>query len=245
MISTNSAEKSTNDWYLFEPTDDKSFTMRFINPEAGFASECMHSLRGAFSETNYIYGHAIRQCLLSALPTRFLSVGLGLGYCENLLAALMLQAKQKFYLESFEVDIRLRENFSNWIKGDSVHPDFERVYDQSLKSSAELCEVDFVKSKALLKNSPIEFRTLLDNETTFEKRFSCILFDAFSSKSTPELWTQEFLEKFFAKACEPKCVFATYACTGVLKRALKNSGFEIEIRPGFSSKRDSTFAVRH
>ncbi len=244
MISTNSAEKSMNDWFLFEATDDASFTMRFINSESGSASECMHSLRGAFSETNYIYGHAMRTSLSLGLEPSFLSVGLGLGYCETLLTALMLQAGKSYYAESFEVDARLREQFSNWLRGQSVHSEFQKVYDQTLKSSAELCGIEFTQLKMHLQDSQIEFRNLLTSDTTFIKKFSCILFDAFSSKSTPELWTQEFLENFFEKACAPKCIFATYACTGILKRALKNSGFDFEIRPGFSSKRDSTFAIR-
>jgi hypothetical protein len=244
MISLNSVEKSMTDWFLFEVTDDSSFTMRFIDPETGGLSECMHSLRGAFSETDYIYGHAIRTTIAMNLEPQFLSVGLGLGYCEILLAALMFRnfEVKSFEVESFEVDSRLRSQFLSWIKGEVITPEFQKVYDQTLKSSAELCRVDPVLTKRFL--SRIKIRELLTSETEFAQKFSCVLFDAFSSKSTPELWTEEFLMNFFEKACAPKSVFATYACTGVLKRALKNSGFEVQIRPGFSSKRDSTFAVR-
>ncbi len=233
-----------NDWFLFEATDDASFTMRFINPETGIASECMHSLRGAFSETNYIYGHAIRTTLELNLDPSFLSVGLGLGYCETLLSALMLQANKKFYLESFEQDQRLRAHFASWLSETQITQEFQEVYDQTLKSASELCGVHAANTKSSLKNSPLHFRGMLTTDTAFEKQFSCVLFDAFSSKSTPDLWTQEFLENFFNKACANQCVFATYACTGVLKRALKNCGFDLEIRPGFSSKRDSSFAIR-
>lgn len=235
MISPTSDEKSIADWFLFESTDDSSFTMRFIDPETGSASECMHSLRGAFAETDYIYGHAIRRVLQLGLEPRFLSIGLGLGYCETLLSALMLR---EFYAESFEIDERLRLQFSNWISGKPVIPEFKKVYDQTVKS----CFADEWIVKRLLRQ--IRFREVLAPGTSFDRGFSCILFDAFSSKSSPELWTQEFLEDFFAKACLPECVFATYACTGVLKRALRNSGFDVEVRAGFSSKRDSTFAVR-
>ena len=233
-----------NDWFLFEATDDASFTMRFINPETGIASECMHSLRGAFSETNYIYGQAIRTTLELNFDPSFLSVGLGLGYCETLLSALMLQAKKKFYIESFEQDQRLREHFASWLSEAQITPEFQKVYDQTLNSASELSGVSSALVKTNLKNSPLHFRGLLTTDTEFEKQFSCVLFDAFSSKSTPDLWTQEFLESFFSKACANQCIFATYACTGVLKRALKNCGFELDIRPGFSSKRDSSFAIR-
>jgi tRNA U34 5-methylaminomethyl-2-thiouridine-forming methyltransferase MnmC len=76
------------------------------------------------------------------------------------------------------------------------------------------------------------------------KRFNCIAFDAFSSKSTPELWTRDFLDHFLASACDDSCVLSTYACTGNLKRALIDAGFELRIREGYASKRDSTLAVR-
>ncbi len=243
MISPTSEEKSMNDWFLFEPTDDSSFTMRFIDTETGTASECMHSLRGAFSETDYIYGHAIRSVFSLGLKPHFLSVGLGLGYCEILLAALMLQAGVGVsVVESFESDARLRVQFSNWMSACDVPHAFQKVYDQTLKSSAVLCGVDETQARRLL--SAIRLRDSLTADTLFDQKFSCIFFDAFSSKSSPELWTQEFLENFFTRACAPSCIFSTYACTGVLKRALRNSGFDVEIRPGFSSKRDSTFAIR-
>lgn len=228
-----------SDWFLFEVTDDDSFTMRFIDPGEGTASECMHSLRGAFSETNYIYGHAIREVLSKGLAPRFLSIGLGIGYCEILLTALMLRP---FEAESFEVDSRLRSIFSSWIAGQEISPEFQKVYDQTLKSSAELCGVEISQIKKYLPM--IQLREELTERTEFTQKFSCVLFDAFSSKSSPELWTEEFLMNFFEKACAPECIFATYACTGVLKRALKAAGFVVHVRPGFSSKRDSTFAVR-
>ncbi len=239
MLSPNSDEKSMNDWYLFEVTDDDSFTMRFIDPESSTVSECMHSLRGAFSETNYIYGYAIREVITRELAPRFLSVGLGLGYCEILLSALLLR---DFQAESFEIDSRLRDHFASWVRNDDVPLEFQKVYDQTLKSSAELvgCSVANVKKYLSL----VQLRETLTDKTAFTEKFSCVLFDAFSSKSSPELWTEEFLVEFFKKACAPDCVFATYACTGVLKRALRASGFEVLVRPGFSSKRDSTFAVR-
>jgi tRNA U34 5-methylaminomethyl-2-thiouridine-forming methyltransferase MnmC len=72
---------------------------------------------------------------------------------------------------------------------------------------------------------------------------SLFFFDAFSGKSTPELWTPEFLALFLQRVAQEKAVFATYACTGTLKRTLQTAGFVVEKRPGFQGKRDSTTAV--
>ena len=72
--------------YAFEATEDGSQTLRLGLGEG--ASEAMHSLRGAFSETDYIYGEALRAALTRGWPLNVLSMGLGLGYVELLSAAL-------------------------------------------------------------------------------------------------------------------------------------------------------------
>ena len=248
MISPNTTQKSTTKWFLFEPTDDLSLTMRFIDPQTGAESECMHSLRGAFSETDYIYGFAIRKTLELGFSQNFLSIGLGLGYCETLLAGLMLQSTERVEIESFESDERLREQFTNWILEKPVIEDFLKLYNQTALSTSHLVESSKAAICSQLREwvhaGQFKLRERLTFDTGFSHPFSCVLFDAFSSKSTPEVWTEQFLMNFFEVACAPNCIFATYACTGVLKRSLKRAGFEVQIRPGFSSKRDSTFAVR-
>ncbi|MEO0336841.1 MAG: hypothetical protein AAF202_10620, partial [Pseudomonadota bacterium] len=73
-------------------------------------NENMHNFHGAFSETDYIYGEALRWALASPVPTlRVLSVGLGLGYNEIMTAAWSLRATESGHcrvgsLHSYEVD---------------------------------------------------------------------------------------------------------------------------------------------
>ncbi|MNL45541.1 bifunctional tRNA (mnm(5)s(2)U34)-methyltransferase/FAD-dependent cmnm(5)s(2)U34 oxidoreductase [compost metagenome] len=77
----------------------------------------------------------------------------------------------------------------------------------------------------------------------FDGDYSGILYDAFSSKTTPHLWEEEFLKSFFQCAAADAMV-STYACKATLKRALKDSGFEVIVREGFLGKRNSTLALR-
>ncbi len=70
-------------------------------------------------------------------------------------------------------------------------------------------------------------------------------FDAFSSKATPGLWNEEFLNQFLLRAPGKPCVFATYASTATLKKALKTAGFELKDQLGFGGKRESTRAYRY
>lgn len=245
--------------FAFETTEDGSPTVRIIQSTG--LSEAMHSLKGAFSETVYIYGTAIETALIRGFPPRVLSLGLGLGYVEILSAGMFLrelkQTNSESALgllrnlggESFELLPELRTWFNNWLTGaDSVPDNFTVTYDQILARTAQHLDLPSAEIKALLKDLMTSgqwlIREALDPATTFQKKFGCICFDAFSSKTSPELWTEPFLMEFLAKTCEPQAVLSTYACTGALKRALKGSGFELSIREGFSSKRDSTFAVR-
>ncbi|MCM2281959.1 MAG: MnmC family methyltransferase [Bdellovibrionaceae bacterium] len=239
------------DRFQFVFTDDQSPSLRFCRSAEEF-SESMHSLRGAFSETVYIYGAALSKAIAEKWRPEVLSLGLGLGYNEVLSAALLTAAQQAedAYVESFESDEGLREYFTHWIRGDSslVPDEFLRAYDEILQRCAQHAQIDPAKVAATLRlwlnSGQLVLRGPLSATTQFSRRFCCFLFDAFSSKSTPELWQEAFLIDFLSATAREHAVFSTYACTGALKRALRSSGFTLEIREGFSSKRDSTFAFR-
>lgn len=254
-MSVDFARLKTED-FVFESTLDGSPTLRLQGPEG--LSEAMHSLKGAFSETEYIYGTAILRSLENTEQApRVLSMGLGLGYIEVLATALALKAgrAQELSGESFEAVPQLREWFLAWVQGNSAQPSastlplgFQQAYDQLLQKTAAATATSASDVHRELRRAFVEGRWVfsgpLTPETEFQKPYTCICFDAFSSKSAPDLWNESFLLDFLARATTPSCVFSTYACTGSLKRALRTSGFQLNIREGFASKRDSTFAER-
>jgi tRNA U34 5-methylaminomethyl-2-thiouridine-forming methyltransferase MnmC len=247
--------------YDFLTTADGSPSLRLSTN--GRSGESMHSLLGAFGETDYIYGYALRRTLHSLEgPVVVLSLGLGLGYVETLTLALARQMNRSkdLRLISYEIEPELKTQLTGWLQvpfdlgsqlGDS-NP-FARAYSDIFKRTSSLTSL-----------APSELhetaRTALDNgswtiEGAFDSRaaaelsaqqtlVNCWCFDAFSSKSDPHLWTEEFLTATLTQASAPDSCFSTYACTGQLKRALLRAGFALEIRQGFSGKRDSTFAGR-
>lgn len=240
------------DQFLFETTEDGSPTVRIAQASGTDAtSEAMHSLRGAFSETVYIYGSALETALSRGFTPSVLSMGLGLGYVEILATGLFIKAglADQARGESFEIVPELREWFRAWLLDDGRTPEgFSNAYREILLRVAKHAGVADHEIRAELARMVSDGRWVLSEaltaESDFSGRFGCICFDAFSSKTTPELWTEEFLKHFLATAADERCVLSTYACTGALKRALRHSGFDLDIRMGFSSKRDSTFAVR-
>lgn len=241
--------------FNFVLTNDGSPTVRIGTDETN-QSEAMHSLKGAFSETVYIYGDAVKYALEQRFqPFRVLSIGLGLGYVELLAVAIALSrgAIDSLSGESFEIVPELRTHFYNWVTSENPVPaEFTNAYNDILRRTAAEtgAEAHLIRESLsqLLKTKRWLLRGALDIHTEFETgpegRFSCICFDAFSSKSTPDLWTEEFLDDLFSRVCGNGCVLSTYACTGKLKRTLRRAGFTLNIREGFSSKRDSTFAFR-
>ncbi len=223
-------------------TADGSLTAQFGE------AETMHSLRGAFKETVYIYGTALDRARAVVKNPRTLSLGLGVGYVEILSTAYALKAGETPRGESFESVGDLTSSFEAWLQGGDEALVPHSLYDDITRRTSELTSIPASAIRtALAKAVEVQdwsLRPAMTPATTFPMKFHCVAFDAFSSKSTPELWTREFLDHFATAACDPTCVLSTYACTGHLKRALVDAGFTLEIREGYASKRDSTLAER-
>lgn len=204
-------------------------------------SQTMHHRGGAFSETAEIYGKPIRATLEKG-KFHFLVMGLGLGYIELEIAKQALELgvpPEKMRIRSFESVEPLQKAFLNNLNSpvDSV---YQRVFSfypsASLRILQELREKNFWQLDGKMDASRLA-------EIQFDFPFNCLLFDAYSSKASPELWSPEFLYDFLMKARDPElCYFSTYACTSVLKSALLRAGFVFQKRKGFLGKRDSTFA---
>jgi hypothetical protein len=233
--------------FHFLQTEDGSPSLKL-----GVDAEGMHNIKGAFSETVYIYGSAISATMDHELSPSFLSLGLGLGYNELLTIGLCISrgvSTSKIYGESFEAVPELVTYFSKWINGEHVPENFQTAYDKIVSLCATECKVEQKQIKEtlaqLIANKQWLLRSELNPKTNFAKTFSCFLFDAFSSKTSPELWDETFLTAFLAQTADERAVLSTYACTGSLKRALSKNGFSVNVRQGFAGKRESTFATRN
>lgn len=205
--------------------------------------EHMHALEGAFTETQYIYQPTIEKAFKAVPNPVFLSLGLGLGYNELLIAFEALKNNQTPELiASYESVVPLRELFQDWLenKKNPLSP----VYDQITELYAGKYGIASADAKELLlkllHNGKLKLLGAVENETLPASH--AILFDAFSHKTSPELWTQEFLDAFFKKSSAEPCFISTYACNGGLKRALRANSFTLAVQPGFGRKRHSMFA---
>lgn len=237
--------------FFVELTADQSPSLRLIqgNCEKYENGEAMHHSGGAMVETNLIYADCIQKVFNQSNKPAFLIVGLGLGYIEMCIAReALLKQKEVEFIRSFESVAGLRQGFYNWLWRKPLSPEMQATYDLVCSFVIQDCKLNQVQIQDFLKVYFPEIKALdsaLERDTVFEKKFDGILYDAFSSKTSPLLWEEDFLTEFLDKAAKPKSFLATYACKGTLKRALKKNHFNIEDLLGFKSKRNRISAFRN
>lgn len=229
----------------FEPfqTADQSFSLRPIQTDQEQEVEAMHSKAGAVSESFYIYHQALELFAKKAQDDKYTdlllieSVGLGLGYNEVLAMLALSQSNLTLNCQivSYETEKSLVELFLKRLEQPQRYP----VYWKAFKSRVDFDEQKL--SNLLLKT--LSFRGALSIEQCFQFERKAILFDAYSNQTTQDLWRADFLNSYLSKT-KKGSVFATYAATGNLNRALKKNEFENQKKSGFSGKRQSTLALK-
>jgi tRNA U34 5-methylaminomethyl-2-thiouridine-forming methyltransferase MnmC len=208
-----------------------------LKPLDGF--EMMHHRGGAYAETQLIYGEPVREVLAQGGDS-FLSIGLGLGYNELVIASEALKSKRAtINLRSFETEPVLKKELLEFVQSGSPQNPRQEIYLEIIQRLSGGSEIPRFLNELYVSGS-WTLDGALDLSTTFPMQAQGILFDAFSAKTSPGLWTEDFLVNFLGGAAADYCLFSTYACTGPLKRALKASGFEVVLRSGFHGKRNST-----
>lgn len=234
-----------------EITGDGSPSLRLLQghiPEVE-KGESMHHSGGAAEETELIYGRVIHKAFELIPQPHFLSVGLGLGYVEMTVAReALIKRNFNFTLESFELVPELREYLKQWLNEGDLSPEISSVYDQVLKYVLKDTTLNSKDLKELLASKLKEnfwrLQGPLVADSAFMAKAHCLLFDAFSAKTSPSLWTEEFLVAFLNKATNTDAVVSTYASRGSLKRALAAASFEVQTHEGFKGKRNSTMAFK-
>jgi hypothetical protein len=209
----------------------------------------MHHSGGAWAETREVYGRVIQPTfdLLPESPPRFLSLGLGLGYIECLIAVTALQQSSlNWKCVSYELDPFLRNAFRAFIEGSLNQGEVARTYQRIFELSGE----DPERLRLHLQQALQSGRWVIEGPLRVGMLppflVNTYLWDAFSQETSPELWQEDFLNQFLRQSSDPSewCRLSSYACVGPLKRALKAQKFLVQTPPGFHGKRNSTMATR-
>lgn len=227
-------------------TRDGSPTLS-LTREDGYV-EKMHHSGGALSESLYIYRSALEEAIGRGWPVRVLSLGLGLAYNELItLAHLRKREIEDFKIYSFETVSELRNGFAAWAGG-ATGGKLAFVLDQVCKQTAAACEIPFALLKTwtteAIASGALELRQRFPEDSGNIHDITVCYYDAFSKKMNPELWLEDMLNSTLNRLLSGTCVVTTYAATGSLNRPLKNLGFRLKEKAGFSGKRESTLALR-
>ncbi|WP_413944750.1 MnmC family methyltransferase [Bdellovibrio sp. HCB-162] len=242
--------------FEIEITGDQSPSLRLlesVDPTKD-RGESMHHSGGACAETLLIYGKPIHDVLEKVQNPHFLIVGLGLGYIEMTIAreALLLgkTAKEVGLITSYESVPELREFFYQWLHGktENLNREVKETYDAAARSVLQGTDISKESLQEFLKyhfRSLEDIQLALSADVKLTSKYHCILYDAFSSKTSPYLWEEEFLVQLLHEGSAEQSVLSTYACKGSLKRALRREGFEVFVREGFQGKRNSTLGAKN
>ncbi len=235
--------------YQIVRTDDGSLSLIYSSKQG--RSEAMHHSGGAVEESLYIYLPAATWALEKTGALRALSIGLGTGINEFIMASECVKQNlplKQVCIESYESEKWLTDSLTHWLTKSSESNELFDLYKQNLNKVCEQQKVSAYKVKGylqdLFQNKHLVLNKALSESTDFESPFNCILYDFFSSKLDANFWQPEFINSFLKKASAQTCSFASYASTGALKRALKANNFVITKKSGFCGKRESTFSYK-
>ena len=214
----------------------------------GERGESMHHSGGAWSETDYIYGKPLRLVFARIKAPCILSVGLGLGYNEFLVAKIAHENNQSFQILSFESVQELRESFLSWIKQAPLSAEIQATYDQMASFVCHNDNLLIEELKKILRDAYNAGQWVLADSLTQEFKpkgcFHIALYDAFSGKTSPQLWEESFLIQFIQAYSDSDFIFSTYACRKSLKDAFQGTQLKFIQRDGFLGKRNSSIGLK-
>ena len=209
-------------------TDDGSSTL-FVEE----LNEHYHSTFGAVQESRHIFieaGFKYQQKSSKQIKILEIGFGTGLNALLSLDESLKLEAQTDYCgIEPHPVKPAFISalNYGKILKSDLLSTHFIQLHDASWDRKIKLAP-NFIFEK--MKNT-------IENVELPEHYFNLVYFDAFGPDVQPEIWTEKIFKNIY-DSMESGGVLLTYSVKGIVKRALKSTGFTIEKLPGPIGKRE-------
>ena len=211
-------------------TKDGSFSLKRSD-----LNESYHSEYGALSETKLVfidYGFLYWCKNNPDSNPRVLEIGFGSGL--NAIATMKFADRKTEFetLELYPVPIEMirRLNYGKLLE---MEAEFDYMHTSAWNERTEINH-NFTLSK---------YNTAAQEFDFGKERFDVVYLDAFSPDNEPDLWTVDFFKKIY-QSCRANAVLTTDCCKGIVKRALKEAGFQIEKLPGPEGKREVLRAIK-
>ncbi len=214
---------------------DGSHTIELIGK-----NEQYHSTHGAIQESEHIYiKHGLTTISQNKQRINILEVGMGTGL--NVLLTFqyaLLHHLQIHYtaIEAYplEEEIWRELNYAKLLDDRSTLADVYNHIHQCKWKKETFISKHFILNKIDLPIQEVQLKP--DN-------FDLVYFDAFNPDLEPQLWSVDVFTRLFS-SMKRNSLLSTYSTKGVVKRALKSCGFNIEKKPGPPGKREILNAIK-
>ena len=211
-------------------TEDGSHT--FYMPDL---DEHYHSTHGAVQESKHVFLDAgFHFCEKD--PIHILEIGFGTGLNCFLTLMETLKTNRKVVYHSIELYPLEKEHINSLNYAEQSNPVqkdlFTTLHKSEWNSDVKITD-DFTLRKLLG-----DLRT-----SKFPTKYDLVYFDAFAPEVQPDLWTEEIFTKIY-HSLNSNAILTTYCSKGIVKQALRASGFELKRLPGPPGKRHMLRATR-
>lgn len=191
-------------------------------------NEHYHSDKGAISESKHVFiENGLAQINKASLNIFEIGFGTGLNALLSYQYAKGNELKINYIsIEKYPLPLELIQqlNYTDLLSLDENI--FNKMHESAWNQSIEIS-----KNFHLLKlNSD-----LLEFDFSTLPKIDLVYYDAFSPSKQPSLWTEELFYKIFLKM-SAHSVLTTYSSAGVVKRALREVGFNVKRKPGAHGK---------
>jgi tRNA U34 5-methylaminomethyl-2-thiouridine-forming methyltransferase MnmC len=197
--------------------------------------EHFHSVHGAITESQHVFiknGFGFSD--KSELTILEIGFGTGLNVFLTLIEAMKTGTRvvyDSIDLYPLDADILNKLNYAQILTPELL-PAYNRICNCAWNEKSTITD-GFVLNKISENALFIEWKETYD----------LIYFDAFSPEKQPEMWAKEFFGRIF-NVMNPGAVLVTYCAKGVVKRTLKDIGYNVELLSGPPGKRQMLRAVK-
>ena len=211
-------------------TSDGSHTL-FV-PEM---DEHYHSVNGAIQESMHVfieaglrqYGARLRQYNKKSIRILELGFGTGLNAFLSCLEAEKMGIQIHYTgLEKYPLPMELirKLNYSEQFP-ENKNETYLKIHQCDWDFSTEITE------NFAIKKIKVDFSTY-----DFPEKYDIVYYDAFAPDKQTNVWTQEIFNRLFS-CMNSGGILTTYCAKGVVRRMMKEAGFEVERIPGPPGKR--------